>query len=166
MDDGLERLYAWVRATREPLVAALERLGPERYRAPQATLAGESVRDRHVHMAQCYIHWVARVGLEQKVANPHVLDVAEPEAARAVFAQADAAVEALLERFAGRLDEPFLRPVDEGRQARFTARWLVSHPITHEFSHKGQIVVVLRMFGVDPGDTDLVYPFELPAAQP
>lgn len=159
MQDGLVTAYQWVRQTREPLITALEALGPERYRAPQATLAGDSVRDRHIHIAQCYIHWVARVGLEEDVPDPSVADFADPRAARAAFAAADGAVQCLLERFAGRVDEPFER-TNRGFHGHFTARWLIAHPITHEFHHKGQIVVVLRMFGLDPGDTDLIYPFD------
>lgn len=151
----------WVRQTRKPLMTALEALGPERYRAPQATLAGDSVRDRHIHMAQCYIHWAARVGLEQDV--PTVMDYPEPAAARSVFVIADDAVGRLLECYAGRLDEPFVRSSGDFT-GTFTARWLLAHPITHEFNHKGQIVVVLRMFGVDPGDTDMIYPFPLSEA--
>jgi uncharacterized damage-inducible protein DinB len=158
MDDGVETLYAWVRQTRAPLMTALEALGPARYTAPQATLAGDSVRDRHIHMAQCYLHWVARVGLERDLPGFDAAAVQRPADAAPAFAQADEAVASLCRRYAGRLDERFARTVAQGRR-QFTARWLLSHPITHEFHHKGQIVVVLRMFGIDPGDTDLVWPF-------
>lgn len=158
MSEGLAALYDWVKQTREPLMAALEKLGPERYRAAQATLAGDSVRDRHLHIAQCYIYWVARVALEEGVPDPRVADFADPASARDAFAVADGAVERLLERFAGRMDERIERKSGEFT-GEFTPRWLLSHPITHEFNHKGQIVVVLRMFDVDPGDTDLIYPF-------
>lgn len=163
MEDGLETLYTWVRMTREPLMRALNALDPARYRAPQATLAGDSIRDRHVHMAQCYIHWVARVGLGEQVENPRPEAFLEPAATRAVFAQADAAVARLLERHAGGLDETFLARSGDFT-GPFSARWLVAHPITHEFHHKGQIVVVMRLFGVEVGDTDLIYPFDAPAA--
>jgi uncharacterized damage-inducible protein DinB len=162
VDDGLVTVYDWVRRTREPLFAALAALGPERYRAPQATFAGDSVRDRHVHIAQCYVHWVARVGLGEDIADPRADDYADAAAARSAFAVADAAVQRLVTRFAGRLDEPFVR-TSGGPTGRFTARWLLTHPITHEFHHKGQIVVVLRLFGVDPGDTDLIPPFDAAA---
>jgi len=155
---GLAVTYDWVRRTREPLVKALGALGADRYAAPQATLAGDSVRDRHLHMAQCYIHWVERVGLERDVPDPDPADYPDPVSALAAFERADRAVAELLERHAGRLDEEFVR-TNRDFTGRFTARWLLSHPITHEFHHKGQIVVVVRMFGVDPGDTDLIYPF-------
>jgi uncharacterized damage-inducible protein DinB len=159
VSDGMSVMYDWVRQTRDPLIAALSALGPERYQAPQATLAGDSVRDRHLHIAQCYIYWVARVGLGENIPDPRPEDFADAQSARAAFTTADGAVARMLERFAGRMDEVIERRSGE-YVGEFTPRWLLSHPITHEFNHKGQIIVVVRMFGVDPGDTDLVYPFK------
>jgi uncharacterized damage-inducible protein DinB len=163
MDEGIATVYGWVRQSRPLLATALEALGPERYTAPQATLAGDSVRDRHVHMAQCYIHWVARVGLGEDVPDPRPADFGTPEEVLSLFGQADEAVRRLLERHAGRLDEEFER-TNHDFTGNFTARWLLSHPITHEFHHKGQIAVVVRLFGVDPGDVDLFYPFSYRSA--
>jgi hypothetical protein len=68
----------------------------------------------------------------------------------------------LLERFGGHLDDPIERTV-WGQVERVTPRWLIMHPITHEFSHKGQIVVMVRLLGVEPFDTDRVRPFAIPA---
>ncbi|MCP3027145.1 DinB family protein [Halobacillus sp. A5] len=36
--------------------------------------------------------------------------------------------------------------------------WLMTHTITHEFHHKGQIVSIARRLGYEPVDTDLVLP--------
>ncbi|HVB08778.1 MAG TPA: DinB family protein [Bacillota bacterium] len=163
MDVGLETIYRWVQRSREPLMTALQALGSERYQAPQATLAGESVRDRHIHIANCYLFWAAKIALGEDPPDLRPADYADAAASRAAFTVADAAVERLLERFAGRMDEPLERAV-WGQTERLTPRWLLAHPITHEFNHKGQIVVVVRMFGVEPGDTDMVRPFGPPPA--
>ncbi len=158
MDQGLLTTLDWTRQTREVLMQALGALGPERYQAPQATLAGESIRDRHLHSAGCYIFWAARVGLQEEPPDPRPDEYPDATAARALFAAADAAVERLLTHFDGKLDEPIERVV-HGHTERLTPRWLVMHPITHEFNHKGQILVLLRMFGAPPFDGDMVLPF-------
>jgi uncharacterized damage-inducible protein DinB len=46
---------------------------------------------------------------------------------------------------------------------KVTQRWLLLHPITHEFHHKGQLLALARILEHPlPGnvDTDLVLPFE------
>ncbi|WP_407543193.1 DinB family protein (plasmid) [Deinococcus radiomollis] len=44
-----------------------------------------------------------------------------------------------------------------GNRRRLTARWVVLHPITHEFHHKGQVVTLLRKLG-HPVTVDLDLP--------
>jgi uncharacterized damage-inducible protein DinB len=82
---------------------------------------------------------------------------------RAVFAQADAVVEEALQAFI-QLDQVYewTHPV-RGWKANVTQRWLLLHPITHEFHHKGQITALGRGLGYPAvgspgGDTDLVNP--------
>lgn len=58
-------------------------------------------------------------------------------------------------------DEPFVWTAPEGFQERLTQRWLILHPITHEFHHKGQALALARVLGhPHPGDldTDMVAP--------
>ncbi len=164
MDAGIVTTYTWVCRTREILWHALDQLGPEAYRAPQATLAGDSIRDRHIHIASCYIFWAARVGLGEDLAEPSPADFADAAASRAAFATADAAVERLLTHFDGHLDDPIERTV-WGQAERLTPRWLLMHPVTHEFNHKGQILILVRMFGAPPFDGDMARPFGAPPAQ-
>ena len=44
-----------------------------------------------------------------------------------------------------------------GNHREVTARWLLLHPITHEFHHKGQVVTLLRRLG-HPVSVDLDLP--------
>ncbi len=56
-------------------------------------------------------------------------------------------------------DEPFTWTSPSGYAHTLTRRWLILHPITHEFHHKGQALALARVLGhPHPGnpDTDLV----------
>jgi uncharacterized damage-inducible protein DinB len=59
---------------------------------------------------------------------------------RLVFANVDKVVEKALE--ADDLDKVFAFNRDPRPPLRVTLRWLIMHPITHEFHHKGQIVTL------------------------
>ncbi|MCL6596634.1 MAG: DinB family protein [Firmicutes bacterium] len=150
--------YGWVRTTREVLLSHLEAMGGEAYRAPQDVLGGESLAERHRHVAGCYAVWLGRVAL----GDPDAVPLAgspwpEPAAARSAFAQVDALVARFLDRFGDALDQTLERRW-RGRTIEVTPRWLLAHPITHEFHHKGQIVVACRLSGAPAPDTDLVPP--------
>ena len=166
MDPAIEIPYAWVRATRARLMAAMEALDEASYTEPQPVLAGASVRDRFVHIADCYDFWLRCVGLEEGE-GVRVRAAAFPDlaAARAAFVRVDALVGGFSAAFARRLDEPLARTLD-GAPATLTARWLLAHPVTHEFHHKGQIVVALRLMGVDASDNDLAKPLAVRGAGP
>lgn len=80
---------------------------------------------------------------------------------RAVFEGVDRLVEEALRSF-DRLDEVYVWTLPrEGRKANVSQCWLLMHPITHEFHHKGQMVALGRVLGhpvLDSIETDLVSP--------
>ncbi|MDI3298343.1 MAG: DinB family protein [Bacillota bacterium] len=161
--DGIRTLYDWVRATRRSLFDYLEGWPVELYLRPLELLAGESVRDRHVHVAECYVTWLATVGLEEGSSPPSPGEVPDVRRARALFAEVDRLVERFLGRFEGELDRPLARSW-RGERRELTPRWLLAHPITHEFHHKGQIVLAGRWLGRPAPDTDLLFPEEAAAS--
>ncbi|MDI3318057.1 MAG: DinB family protein [Bacillota bacterium] len=161
--DGIRTVYDWVRATRQALLDHLEGWPPELYRRPLELLAGESVRDRHVHIAEGYVVWLERVGLQERsFADPAPGEVPDARRARALFAEVDRLVERFLARFEGELDRPLPRRW-KGEELELTPRWLLAHPITHEFHHKGQIVLAARLLGHPVADSDLRFPHEAAA---
>jgi len=158
-DEGLMTTYDWVRRTRQTLLHHLSSLPGEAYLAPRPELDGQSVRDRHMHIAACYIGWTGRRALlEEGLALPDAAGWPDAERAWSWFEAVDFMVARLFETYGDRLDEPLERAFRD-KPVRITARWALTHPMTHEFHHKGQIVVASRLLGYPAPDTDMVLPF-------
>lgn len=158
--ESITTLYQWVHDTREVLFAYCETLPPGVYTEAHPGFAGKSIRDLHVHVAGCYTSWLGSVGLEEGHARLRPEDHPDVAAVRRSFAVADTLVERLAERFAGQLDARLQRKVRwQEAPVSVTPLWLLSHTITHEFHHKGQIVSLGRQLGHPVGvDTDLALP--------
>lgn len=162
VNDDLRVLYTWVRGSRDRLFAWADTLPPDLYTFEHPDFAFGSLRNIHAHVAKCYLLWVGVRGLNleryrQAMAASSLADV---PAMRAAFHDVDDVLELAFERFT----EPDA-PLDvefRARPLQVTQRWLLMHPVTHEFHHKGQMLALGRVLGYPypPGpDTDLVLPF-------
>ncbi|WP_309572746.1 DinB family protein [Deinococcus sp.] len=166
MNPDLRALYPWVKFSRERLFAWAEALPDGVYTLERPDFAYGSLRNVQAHIADCYVAWVARRGLDLTdtafVDTSAVPDVA---AMREVYAGVDALMERAFDQFTTP-DEVFdLLWRDQVLQV--TQRWLVMHPVTHEFHHKGQLLTMGRVMGhpYPPGpDTDLGSPGDVMAA--
>jgi uncharacterized damage-inducible protein DinB len=160
MDPSLALFYSWIIRTREELFDFAESLPPELYTREHPDFAYGSVRNIQAHVANCYLSWVGRYGLELEGLLFEAASVPDAGAMRARFAEVDRVVMQACHSFE-RPDEVFelVRPGRDRLQV--TQRWLIMHPITHEFHHKGQLLALGRVLGfpLAPGeDTDLTLP--------
>src|SRR5690606_12751845 len=108
-------------------------------------------------VAEWYLRWRSRGGGGTRERGLHATDAV---GLRQAFGRVDAAVAEALSTFDA-WDEPFAYTFSDGWQETLTRRWLVLHPITHEFHPKGQALALARVIGhPHPGtpDTDLVPP--------
>jgi uncharacterized damage-inducible protein DinB len=185
-DTVLPTMYDWVKRTREDVFAYTETLPNEVYLREHSEFPYGSIRDLHAHIAHAYVWWIGRYGLglepyqsQLKTLPPG--DVATPSALRATlvtlqdaetlsfadvaamrkkFLEVDSILEKAFQTF-DKLDEP-LEVIRPGRdQLMVTQRWLIVRPITHEFHHGGQLLMLGRALGHPlPEDmgTDLVLP--------
>ena len=162
MDPSLPTMYDWVKRTREDVFAYTETLPNEMYLREHPDFPYGSIRDLHAHMAYAYLWWVGRYGLnlepfQQQVETVLITDVA---AMRKKFLEVDAVLEKAFETF-DKLDQP-LEVIRPGRdQLMVTQRWLIVRPITHEFHHGGQLLMLGRALGYPLSEdmgTDLVLP--------
>jgi uncharacterized damage-inducible protein DinB len=162
MDTSLPLMYEWVKRSREVLFEYTDALPPAVYLREHPDFAYGSIRNIHGHVAGCYLSWIARygLGLAQHQQRFEPATVANATAMRQVFSEIDTIMQQAFASF-DQLDQVFtlVRP---GRDVlQVTQRWLVMHPITHEFHHKGQLLALGRLLGhplPDHLDTDLVLP--------
>lgn len=165
MNDDLRVFYGWVRRSREVLFGYCASLPPEIYTQERPDFAFGSIRNLHVHVADCYLWWLGSVGMGHPETDLKGADFPNVSTARAAFEGVDRLVEEALDSF-NRLDEVYVwTHPRKGWKASVSQRWLLMHPITHEFHHKGQITALGRVLGHPvPGsyDTDLVNPLLSP----
>jgi len=154
-DHGLASLYGWVQRTREGVVSYLAGVPADVAGTRHPAFRG-SMLGLLMHAGDCYLYWIRHAG----VGRAHeVVRSGEPrdlDAVRAHFRSADEAVAEVLARRAVDLDVPF-----EWHGERFTWRWQVMHPVTHEFHHMGQVASLGRILGYpvpERTDLDLVMP--------
>lgn len=155
--DDLETFYTLVRRTRSGVLDWLESLPAGVLNASRDDFAYGSLSGIYSHIASCYLVWLARGGVGEAPGTIQARSAAE---LRAVFTSVDEAVASALATFTA-WDEPFVWRHSSGFQETLTRRWLILHPITHEFHHKGQALALARVLGhPHPGDpdTDLVTP--------
>jgi uncharacterized damage-inducible protein DinB len=107
------------------------------------------------HVADSYGRWVGTTLLEEP------WDAADTPgdlpSLSAWFARVDVLLERALTCSRMKSGETFETVDFEGNRRRLTAGWVVLHPITHEFHHKGQVVTLLRRLG-HPITVDLDLP--------
>ena len=164
MNDDLRGFYRLVQGSRERVFSWAQTLPPEVYTLERADFAYGSLRNIHAHVAQCYLIWLGVRGLDVEesaldIPPETLLDVT---AMRGRYRTVDEIVERALREFT-ELNAPLTIP-HHGSTLEVTRRWLLLHPFTHEFHHKGQLLALGRVLGhpYPPGpDTDLLLPSEL-----
>ncbi len=158
VNDDLATLYRLVQRTRAGVLDWLDTLPPGALTERRADFAFGSPDRIYAHVADCYLWWIGTVGLGRD--DLDAIEAGNVGALRDAFRMVDAAVEEALATFDD-LDAPIHWTAPEGHREVLSRRWLLLHPITHEFHHKGQALALARVLGhPHPGapDADLVTP--------
>ncbi|QFT87591.1 DinB family protein [Bacillus sp. THAF10] len=150
--------YDWIKHTRETLFQYCESMEHADYVKKLDSFAGDSVRDLHVHAADCYHYWLGKRALGKELPNLEPESVNSVNEMRELFVKTDDLVEEFLREYQGNWDHAIPVTFKSGETASFTTLWLFTHTTTHEFHHKGQIVKIGRQLGYTPPDTDLIDP--------
>lgn len=156
--DVLVSQYDWIQPTRELLFRYCESLSPTDYVKKLENFGGDSIRNLHAHVADCYRVWLGNRALGKPLPEIKPESVNNVQEMREVFGKTDVLVHEFLNEFKGRWDYTVQVSWGGGENTDFTALWLFTHTITHEFHHKGQIVKIGRQLGYIPPDTDLSEP--------
>ena len=157
MNQDLKTFYDLTRRTRNKVLDWLGTLPPEVFTKQHDEFAYGSLSKIQSHIATTYLWWVGTVGLETAEIEVEADDV---EALCEAFAEVDAVVLKALDTFTD-IDASFIWTSSVGEDIALSKRWLILHPITHEFHHKGQALALARALGhPHPGnpDTDLADP--------
>lgn len=148
MDSGIEILYRLVKKTRNSVFSYCENLPFEIYTKMQGDW---SIQKLHLHIANCYLFWVGEVGLKKPLDrtrnSTNITDI------KSLFTKVDTVLDEAFATFDD-LDKIFVWEEPKYPPANINQRWLLMHPITHEFHHKGQILMLGRLFGY-PADSKL-----------
>ncbi|MCM2677475.1 DinB family protein [Alkalicoccobacillus plakortidis] len=148
--------YEWVRKTRDVLFQYCESLPQEDYVKEVESFGGDSIRNLHVHVAECYQVWLGKRALKKELSLVNPIDITTVQQMRELFKQTDDIVNEFLHTYEGQWEQKVGVTYRNGESNEFTALWLFTHTLTHEFHHKGQIVKIGRQLGYIPPDTDLI----------
>ncbi len=151
--DVLKQQYDLVKNTRESLFQFCETIKPDDFIKELDGFGWGSIRNLHVHVSQCYTYWLSRFGLKETVDKVDPASVKDVRQMRELFKETDKTVYKFLNEFEGNYEHKIKGEVEEDV---FSVLWLMTHTMTHEFHHKGQIVSMARQLGYTPPDTDLV----------
>ncbi|TKC18977.1 DinB family protein [Robertmurraya kyonggiensis] len=150
--------YTWIQKTRELLFRYCETVSPEDYVKELETFGGDSILGLQAHVADCYRAWLGTRALGKSLAAISPESINNVQEMQEVYRKTDEMVYEFLREFNGKWEQNVPVMFENGRHAEFTALWLFTHTITHEFHHKGQIVKMGRTLGYIPPDTDLIDP--------
>lgn len=159
MSELLVGQYELVRNTRQSLFGFLESVPVAVLHAEVPGFGFGTIARTHLHVAGCYMHWlVGFANIRPKPVYPTEAETASADVdmLRRWFAISDEVVEEFLHAYGSRAMELIYNKA-EG-PIGLTPLWLMTHTMTHEFHHKGQMVTQARQLGYAPPDTDLVYP--------
>ncbi|MBS2968461.1 DinB family protein [Metabacillus sp. KIGAM252] len=155
----LSNQYKLVKQTRELLFEFCEGLDSSHYTQELEAFGWGSIRNLHVHVAMCYQSWLKRFGLKQEHADIKEGQIKNVEEMRRLFEKVDRLVLQFLIKYE---DAPYTllkgKVSWQEEEEELSVLWLLTHTMTHEFHHKGQIVSIARHLGYTPADTDLIIP--------
>ncbi len=139
-------MYSWVKRTRKMLFDYLETLPKEVYLQERPDFAYGSLRNIQAHIAGCYLFWVGGMGLKHEIDKSALENIADVAAMKHKFLEVDSVLEQAFTDFID-VDTIFevVRPHRD--TLAVSQRWLIMHPITHEFHHKGQLLALARVLG-------------------
>jgi uncharacterized damage-inducible protein DinB len=155
----LEKQYFLTLQARGATLAFVENSIGAEFSGAIAAFNNKSIRDLFVHNAACYLSWIDHFAFRQPKPNFKEGDFNTMTSIRQLYQLVDERTNAFMQRFGNNLDERISGdPVAWGAGSA-TALELFTHVMTHEFHHKGQILLMCRHLGHTPPDTDVSIAF-------
>ena len=156
MKELLNTQYQFVRDARSVLLSYCGTISQDNFvRSHPDVGNGGSIRNLLVHINNSYQSWMLRFALKQPFQKRVYTDLTTLKDCEDYFKLTDKLVNRFLDHFSNQYDQ-LLEGEIAGRNFRAAPLQLFMHVITHEFHHKGQILVLGRAWGYEPVDTDVL----------
>jgi uncharacterized damage-inducible protein DinB len=155
------KLFSAAEASRRLLLDFCEQLPFSKFTEDVKACGWGSIRNLLVHMAETQAYWLHAILQGRPHEEWDVDQLRDVATIRAKWAETQKTTYDLLAaKDNAWLNTPneFVLPWDPGKAEMFAPWWAIVHVITHEFHHKGQVVMVARGLGYDPPETDLPFP--------
>ena len=166
MKELLSVQYDFVKGARHALFTYCATTG-EDFVKPVLAFNNNSIRDLLVHIANTYISWLDNFGLNGTRIFRNNEEVQTLYQIKTIFDEIDLIVNDFLEKYIDSYQLPVTKHIErKGITLALPPLQLFTHVITHEFHHKGQILIMSRLLGYTPVDTDMDDAPILPPASP
>lgn len=154
--DILKKQYELVCGSREAVFNYCETIKPEDLNKKIETFNNESIISMLVHTANTYMFWMKRFSEREKFVYFKDENIARMENVRTIYNEVNSVVNVFFNKY------PDVNSPVEGdlywlkKIKSFPMYELLTHSMTHEFHHKGQIMTMSRLLGYTPPLTDLL----------
>lgn len=151
----LKDQYALIKNSREVVLNFVDTQVKEDWNIPVALCNHQTIRYLFEHCAGCYGSWLADFALQyapEPIPNVELITI---DTVRALYGGIDSLVEAFLNKYEFNLEVPIIGVHNACGEVSATPLALFTHVITHEFHHKGQLMLMCRILGHTPPETDV-----------
>jgi uncharacterized damage-inducible protein DinB len=147
--------YQLIRDARKVLLDYCESFSVEHLNGIPEGYGNRSIKDILIHIPSVYIHWLSNFALKKGMPLTEADSIQSFSGIHKMFELADREVEEFLITFQKNWDDPISNTTG-GLRLPQSPLTIFTHVITHEFHHKGQILMLSRSFGYTPPDTDVI----------
>ncbi len=153
----LQKQYELVKESREVVFEFCEHFSPQDYVKNIELFGNKSIRFLQTHIANCYLVWLNEFARQKEAFRFDPEKINTVNDMKEAYKTVNACVAEFIVAFQDGLEAPVENKLP-GREKRFktTPLELLTHVMSHEFHHKGQILSMARILGYTPIDTDVI----------
>ena len=153
----LELLFDYAYWANGKLLSVISKLSPEEFKRPVGG-SYESVRNTMVHILSAEWGWLSRCGGKERGPRLNAADFPSLESVLEVWGK----VEGYVREFLSVLkDEDMVRNIefvdDRAGSHSMPLVELMHHAMNHGVHHRGQLALLLRLLGREPGNFDILF---------
>ena len=117
-----------------------------------------SIRDTLVHIANVYEYWIGHFSMKLSIPFTEKSEITNVHEMRVLFSDVDLLMDSFIEKYNKNMEYLINGEVRWlQKQKEYSVLTIMTHVITHEFHHKGQVMTMGRMLGYKPPDTDVIH---------